>query len=315
MAAPGQNRGMSASYWVVVIRTYPAVSSRYESPPRTYPRGRCRRARHRQASPTNFTPSTSRGIVGAGRHDDVMKIALDSSTEVGARAGRVLLAEDSLTYLGLIRSTKPLNERRAGPVGDLSSYDAIVSDGATPPNDLVAQAAVRGIPLVLWNDAPGLHRGSSASPVAAGANVGSTLAPSLAHHPSANVGEEDDVTIAWTEPGKPLRKGRAIIFPDPVGEQWTQKRSRGRFVAYTEDEWAGAVVTIAGPSGVRIVGVADHASHLEAVTLAAATLAAIEGAYDSRIQDAVSRGAEVLMKAMSLELDFAVWRSAEHTPA
>lgn len=240
-----------------------------------------------------------------------MRVALDSESEVGARAGRVLLAEDSLTYLGIVRSEGRRSEPRTGPVGDLSTYDVIVSDGATPSSDLVAGAAVHGVPLVLWKDEPGLHRGPAAAPVAVGANVGSTLAPSLVHHPSAAVEEGDDVTIAWTEPGSPRRKGRTIVFPDPVGEMWAQKRSRRKFVAYRDDDWAGAVITVNGRQGNRIVGVTDHAGHLEAVTLAAVTLIAADGLYDVRIQDAATQGAGVLTRAMGLELDIAVWRSLE----
>lgn len=241
-----------------------------------------------------------------------MRIALDSSEEVGARAGRVLLAEDSLTYLGLTRPSPRRSEPRTGPVGDLSSYDVIVSDGATPASTLIASAAVHGVPLVLWNDEPTLHRGAAVAPVAVGANVGSTLAPALLHHQAAAVEAADTVTIAWTEPGAPRRKGRAIVFPDPVGMCWARKRSRERFVAYRDDEWAGAVVSVSGPAGDRIVGVADHASHLEAITLAATALAAADGAYDAHIQDAANQGARVLSKAMSLELDIAVWQSGDH---
>ncbi|MCL1597564.1 MAG: hypothetical protein M3094_00140, partial [Actinomycetia bacterium] len=168
-----------------------------------------------------------------------------------------------------------------------------------------------GVPLVLWSDEPALHRGAAVAPVAVGSNVGSTLAPALIHHPTAAVEEADDVTIAWTEPGPPRRKGKAIVFPDPVGVCWARKRSRGRFVAYREDEWAGAVVSLSGRGGDRIVGVADLASHLEAITLAAVALTAFDGAYETRIQDAAHHADLVLARAMSLELDIAVWRSGE----
>ncbi len=240
-----------------------------------------------------------------------MRIALDSTLEVGARTGRILLAEDSLTYLGLIQPSQRHGDPRTGPVGDLSTFDVIVSDGATPAASLVASAAVHGVPLVLWSDEPTLHRGSAVAPVAVGANVGSTLAPALIHHPAAAIEEADDVTIAWTEPGPPRRKGKTIVFPDPVGVCWARKRSRGHFVAYRDDEWAGAVVSLSGRGGERIVGVADLASHLEAITLAAVTLAAVDGAYEALIQDAAEHAEVVLARAMSLELDIAVWRSSE----
>ncbi len=237
-----------------------------------------------------------------------MRIALDSATEVGARTGRVLLAEPSVTYLGLIQPPAQRTGPRSGPAGDLSYYTVIVSDGTTPANDLIARSSVYGIPLVLWFDEPGLHRGPAAAPVVVGANVGSTLAPALMHHPSAVVTESDAVTIAWTEPGTPRRKGTAVAFPEPVGVVWATERSAGKFVAHRTDEWGGAVITASGPQGDRVIGVADHAAHLEALTLAAVTLVAAENGYEARIQDAAVRGEQVLAKAMDLELDVAVWR-------
>ncbi len=238
-----------------------------------------------------------------------MRIALDASTEVGARAGRVLFAEDSVEYLGLTQPSSGNRSRRTGPAGDLANYDVIVSDGATPANDLVARASVLGIPLVLWLDEMSLHRGPSTIAVAVGANVGSTLSRVLVHHPSASVAEDDTVTIAWTEPGSPLRKGTAVAFPDPVGVVWARKRGTHNLVAHTDNEWGGAVVSVSGPGGDRIIGVADHAAHLEAMTLASAALIATDGAYGPGIQEASEPGRLLMNKAMELELEVAVWRS------
>jgi len=238
-----------------------------------------------------------------------MRVALDVSTEVGARAGRVLFAEDSVEYVGLTQPSSQTRSRRTGPAGDLASYDVIVSDGATPSTDLVARASVLEIPLVLWLDEPSLHRGSSTVPVIAAANVGSALSHSLLHHPSAEIDEGDVVTIAWTEPGSPLQKGTAIAFPDPLGVLWARKRSEQRLVAHTDDEWGGAVISVTGDAGDRVIGVADHAAHLEALTLAATALIAAEGAYEPGIQDAIAQGEKLMARALDLELEVAVWRA------
>lgn len=239
-----------------------------------------------------------------------MRIALDASTEVGARAGRVFLAEDSVDYLGTIQPSSQSSSRRTGPAGDLASYDVIVSDGTTSATDLVARASVLEVPLVLWLDEPTLHRGSSTVAVVAGANMGSALTQSLLHHPSAEIVADDVVTIAWTEPGSPLRKGTAIAFPDPVGVVWTHERSEQQFVARTEGEWGGAVISVTGIAGDRIVGIADHAAHLEALTLAATALIAADGAYETGIQDAAVQSNRLMAKALELELEVAVWRAS-----
>ena len=239
-----------------------------------------------------------------------MKVAIDGTGEVAARTARVLYAEAAVTHIGFMQSEMPRLGTRSGTAKDLSGYDVIVSTGETPATDLTARASVYGVPLVLWKDETGLHRGPAASPVAVAANVGSTLAPSLAHHPSAAVTDADTVTIAWTEPGRPFRRGEPVTFPEPVGPVWAQKRSKGRLVARTSDDWGGAVLIAVGPQGERIVGVSDHAGHLEAITLAAVTMLAADGGYDAMIQDASSQGREVLTRAMDMELDVAVWRSS-----
>ncbi len=239
-----------------------------------------------------------------------MRVALDSATDVGSRTARILLAEDSVTHLGFMQTLQGSAGRRSGPAGELSSYDVVVSDGTTRVDDLVEQTSSSGVPLVLWLDEPGLNRGQRSATVVAGANVGSALAPALARHPSAAITDSDSVTIAWTEPGSPQRRGTAVAFPDPVGVVWASERSPGKLVARQAGEWGGAVVLARGPQGERVVGVADHAAHLEALTLAAVALVAADHGYDELIQDASTRSSMVLAKAMGLELDIAVWRSA-----
>ena len=98
------------------------------------------------------------------------------------------------------------------------------------------------------------------------------------------------MTVGWTEPGRPLRRGEPLAFPDPVGGLWAVERPRRSgfrsFAAPTNSQWAGAMakVTLATPEGVatRIVGVADLATHLEALALAAGALTI--GAYGWGVQ-------------------------------
>ena len=239
-----------------------------------------------------------------------MRIAIDGTDEIAARTARVLFAEQGVSHIGFMQSGMPRLGKRTAAAEDLETYDVILSTGETAATDLIARASVLGVPLVLWHDEPGLHRGPSTMPVVTSANLGSGLAPSLVHHPSAAVTSSDTVTIAWTEPGRPLRKGEAVTFPDPVGPTWAEKRGNGHLVARTPDEWSGAIVTVRGPGGERIVGVSDLGTHLEALTLASVALLTAGGTYGPSIGDASERGGELLEKAMEMELDVAVWRSS-----
>jgi hypothetical protein len=175
--------------------------------------------------------------------------------EVGRRAARILLGERELTRLGLIGAKPSGEDPRVQPVSDLADYDVVVTD-APDPLDLVEAALEAAVSCVVWRD--------GAEP-----------------HEIALGGVVMDTSIAWTEPGTPLRRGEAISFPDPVGPRWaTERPSVHGFTAYAapvEGDWAAALarVTSAGTDGVvtRVVGVADLAAHLEALALAAAVMA------------------------------------------
>jgi hypothetical protein len=200
-------------------------------------------------------------------------------------------------------------DRRATVDRDVTGVDVVISDGTTPLTSLIGRASVAGVPLVVWPDASSSEFGSAAVPVIVGANVGSTLADALLTHPASSPTSDDAVTVAWTEPGKPHRRGTPIAFPEPVGMAWADERSRGRFVAFREDEWAGATTIVDGPSGQRIVGVADHGAHLEALTLVAVGIVAADGSFDSGIQTTAVALPAILAELRNLELDVAVWRS------
>ncbi|HHC07993.1 MAG TPA: hypothetical protein ENK55_04675 [Actinobacteria bacterium] len=240
-----------------------------------------------------------------------MRILLDGRGEVATRAGWLLLGERDLERLGLWRRRPRGDDRRLAEARTVEGFDVVVTD-AEDPGALVALAGEAGVPAVVWVDAIGAHRGDT--PVLVGANVGSGLAPALAAHESANAETPGLVEIAWTEPGRPLRRGHAVRFPEPVGPRWARERRRNGHVRYfaapTPGEWAGVLVRMAGVSE-RIVGVADLAVHLEALSLAAGALVAAAGALRGRrgvvtVAEVAEAYLDVLLE---LGLEVAEWRS------
>lgn len=243
-----------------------------------------------------------------------MIIALDAGSDIGKRAARIFLGDPRLRTLVMINPSWVPKDTRVIQKREFDNVDVVVSDGTTPLNSLIGRASVSGSPLVVWSDVDISHFGAATVPVVVGANVGSTLADALTTHPSSLPTEYDTVKVAWTEPGTPLQKGTPIAFPDPVGMMWsrvanTTEQTGDRFVAFRDDEWAGATAVIDGPTGQRTVGVADLGSHLEAVTLAAVTFVAATGAFDPGIQSTAASREAILNEALNLEMDVAVWRS------
>lgn len=245
-----------------------------------------------------------------------MRIALDAGTEVGNRCARTLLGESSVSYLGIVNEPVP-SRRRSGPISDLAGFDVLVTDGSSDIHSLLGRASVAQVPIVVWEDEPGLASGSAPVPVVHGANVATALTSALAAHPAAAASDSDSVRISWTEPGKPHRSGTPVTFPEPVGNQWGRKRAPGRFVAIVDDEWAGAVVDVDGPDGRRIVGVSDHGAYMEASVLAATALATASvmasHGLDLKVTSASSLASIVLDKLADVELEIAVWRSSDNT--
>ena len=249
-----------------------------------------------------------------------MRIALHETGEVGTRAGRILLAEARLDLLGLMhRRPGSRSESRVRVVEDLGGCEVLVSDSVGDAERHAEAALDAGISCVLWHDADGLGDRfgdafrSAGRTLLVGANVACGLAPCLASHEAARSEEVLDVMVAWTEPGRPRRRGEPIVFPEPVGALWARERSDGgdtrRFVAPIDGEWAGAVakVTAANREAVvsRIVGVADLAPHLEALALAAGALAISEYGYGAaRPED---RAEDYLAAALDAGLDVAAY--------
>lgn len=252
-----------------------------------------------------------------------MRVAVEQvGGEVGLRAVRILLGERELTGLGLIGRQPKGTDERVHEVTDLTAYDVVMTD-APDPAELVAAARDAAVNCVVWADGTELQDEYGESFAAAGrtlligANVASGLAPSLAAHETARGGVVMDVTIAWTEPGTPLRRGEPIPFPDPVGPRWAAQRpAAGDYNAYAAPvtgNWAGALarVTSAGDEGVvtRVVGVADLAPHLEALSLAAAVLAV--DLYAPGARGPAAAAELYLTRALDAGLDVAAYTLAD----
>lgn len=216
-----------------------------------------------------------------------MRVAVEQAgTEVGLRAARILLGERDLTGLGVIGGRPKGLDPRVHAATDLADYDVVVTD-APDAIELLEAALDAAVNCVVWGDGAELQAeygdafAQANITLLTGANVASGLAPSLATHEVAVGGVVMDTSIAWTEPGTPLRRGEAVSFPDPVGPRWATPRPAVHgYAAYgapIEGDWAGALakVTSAGTDGVvtKVVGVADLAVHLEALALASAAMA------------------------------------------
>lgn len=242
-----------------------------------------------------------------------MRIAIDTSTEVGKRAARILLAERDVEEMAVIDGPSGSStDSRVTPAGtDLTGYD-VVATADPAPESLVAKAREAGIAIAVWIDEPEDEAPVDESTVLWGANLASGIATCLVAHEAAVVTDHEELSVAWTEPGSPLRRGVPIPFPRPVGPTWATVRSESEglteLAAPVEGEWAGALARVTGPSGTNIVGVADLAVHLEALSLAAGVACLGRGAFNGgrhRPEDSPER---YLLTAMEMGLDVASYR-------
>src|SRR5512136_2038714 len=157
-----------------------------------------------------------------------MRLALHPTTEAGHRAGRILLGEPDLEALGIYgHRSHSTEDRRTMAVTDLAGFTVLISDDATAPLDLAAIAAEDGLSCVLAADA-------SPPPLLAArfARQGLTLllgagtaglAESLRFHQALQAHPGQEAAVAWTVAGKPLRRGEAVPFPDPLGACWGRR--------------------------------------------------------------------------------------------
>jgi hypothetical protein len=210
-----------------------------------------------------------------------VRLALRATSEVATRTGRILLAERTLTALGLVDQHPTESDPRLEYVEVLATYDALITD-SVHPNDDIEMALNAGISCVIWADAEEAHAeyhddyANAGLRLVTGCNLATGIAPALVTHEVAATDNVLETSIAWTEPGTPRRRGRAIPFPDPVGSRWADEcpttLADRCYVARVNGEWAAAMAQVTGASdaGVltRIVGVSDLAVHLEALALA-----------------------------------------------
>jgi hypothetical protein len=225
-----------------------------------------------------------------------------------------------MTTLGVVgRRPSTVTDDRLEAALDLGAYEVLVSDATDTPEEQAEAALEAGISCVLWADANpalvelGERFAGAGRTLLVGANLGSGLAPCLAAHEEARTSEILDVSVAWTEPGRPLRRGEPIPFPDPVGARWARSREpEGRtrhYVAPLDGEWAAAMarVTTGTPDGVlaRVVGVADLAPHLEALALTAAVMSV--GEYGYGLTRPAERAEAFLANALDAGLDVATY--------
>jgi hypothetical protein len=210
-----------------------------------------------------------------------VRIALNAIGEVGVRTGRILTAERDLVALGLYGDSSSLGQdRRTIAITSLAGFDALVTDDLAAGSALAGLAAEDGVSCAMAGDASpevmARFEESSTAVLVTGCSLAG-LAATLAAHEAARTNQSRSTVIAWTESGKPLKRGTPVAFPEPVGARWGRRvRSAGtttRIAVPIDGSWAGATVTVVGAE-TRIVGVADETAHLEAIALAAGAVVA-----------------------------------------
>ena len=251
-----------------------------------------------------------------------MRIALHPTTDVGHRAGRLLLAEAGLEALGIYGQRGPATEdRRSTAVTDLAGFTVLASDDTVAPLDLAAIAVEDGLSCVLVSGASPDHglagRFSRAGLTLLVAASPAGLAGALRHHQALVSEAGHEVLLAWTVPGKPLRRGEAVPFPAPLGACWGrrlpprpgQDPSLGLVEVPVEGPWGGALARVAGPTGRRpiqsLVAVADDRRHLEAITLAAGALLVARGGTAPGVSRPEDAPAAYLAEAARVGLEVA----------
>jgi len=248
--------------------------------------------------------------VGAGGPLRRMKIALHPTTEVGVRAGKLLLGEADLERIGVLNAPVTDRDPRVERADGVAGFDLLVTDDADL--DVASHAMGAGVPVVTWVDADDLNLENTPVPVMTGANLANGIARALV------VRELDGRTLpavmAWTEPGSSLRNGEPITFPDPIGARWGTVRRRSgsttEVAVPVNEEWAGAVVKVTDDGTTRILGIADLASHLEALALAAGAVTMASGSHAPGRVLPSDVADEYLLAALRAGLDIASFTKA-----
>lgn len=249
-----------------------------------------------------------------------MRIAIRATGEVGRRAALILIGEPGLAELGVIgEGTVTARNHQIRTASGLGEYDVIVTDEPEPdPEEAIAAETS----LVTWEEMAGRAAEEEVT-ILSGASLGRAIAPTLASHEVAQTSEILEVEVAWTVPGSRQRRGEPVPFPDPVGPLWASEVDTTpiagiparRLVAPLPGDWAGASARITGviDDGVvqRVVGVADLASHLEAIALATGALCVATGVFPSGHHTPEIAAEPFLAKALQLGLEVASYVQEE----
>ncbi len=236
-----------------------------------------------------------------------MRIALDYTSEIGVRAGKLLMGEEELELLGVLRREVKDRDPRIRRVESITGFDAVMTDD--PESSVVAEAITDGIPCVLWADTAVLPDDRETATVLVGANLVEGIGRSLLARETAGPTGTSRSLFAWTEPGKPLRRGEAVTFPDPVGARWgSLRRSTGDLIEIAvpvPDEWAGVLVSTTDDDTTGTIAIADLATHLEGIALAAGAVVTAGGAVPAGVHTAPSFALSYLDAAVRIGLDMA----------
>lgn len=230
-----------------------------------------------------------------------------------------MLAERSVEAVGLIGRRSTSGDPRVSTITDLAGWDVVASDDPEHFERRYRQASDHGIPLVVTSD-PAPVSDDPAIPVVVGANSRTGLAAGLAAHECTRHANPMEVVVGWTETGSPLRRGRPLVFPQPIGNLWAREGAEiwhgapagTQFLAAPYDgPWTGLVarVTAATRDGVelRTVGVTDDGAYLAGIALSAAVLAAAGGAYPPGIHYPTAAETVYLEMALGAGLEVATF--------
>jgi hypothetical protein len=242
-----------------------------------------------------------------------MRIALDHTSEIGVRAGRLLLGEPGLDLLGIVRRPVKDSDARLKRVSDISEFDALVCDD--PESSAVGEAALAGVPCALLTNSLPAAIDVEGFPALIGANLVTGIGRSLVEQESTLAGPGAEVLFAWTEMGKPRRRGEPLTFPEPVGARWGTRRTlagrRLEVAAPVEGDWAGILVRTATHDTTRTVGIADLATHLEAIALAAGAIVAASGLVPIGVHRPEALADDYLRAALRIGLGIASFTTTE----
>lgn len=185
----------------------------------------------------------------------------------------------------------PIDPDSGRPPGSVAGWDVLAVDAATGASrPLVEEALALGLPVVVAADLPPGFAAVPEATIVGGAGSGAGLAAALAMSMLPRSAEPLAARLAWTVAGRPLRAGRSVTFPEPVGSLWAGWGENplpwsdvAGCPAPTDSAWKAVRVDLefrdAEGVGSLVHGVADEGRFLDAVCFGAAVLAAAGGAY------------------------------------